>query len=77
MNTDRLQANELRSMGYRNAEVIEVAMRVMTKHYRGVPKERRILLLKDILINPMIYLRDEELNPIANGVVGANWKATP
>ena len=52
MNKFRLKEQELRNLGYTEAKAIAAAMKVMTQHYRHLPKERRLMLLKDILINP-------------------------
>ncbi len=64
----KLHEQELRNLGYTKAEAIAAAMKVMARHYRHLPKERRLMLLKDILINPLIYRNDETLHQIASQV---------
>lgn len=65
MNKFRLKEQELRNLGYTEAKAIAAAMKVMTQHYRHLPKERRLMLLKDILVNPLVYRKDETLSTIA------------
>jgi hypothetical protein len=64
----KLHEQELRNLGYTKAEAIAAAMRVMAQHYRHLPKERRLMLLKDILINPLVYRNDETLRKIAQNI---------
>ena len=62
----KITSRELSGIGYPmdgNARV--VAMQTMLRHYQRADKGFVMLLLKDILVNPLVYRKDEVLGQIS------------
>ncbi len=60
----KLKEKDLTRLGYPQGKVIGIAINVMLKHYRRMPKEEALDLLRDILEEPESYEADPNVNPI-------------
>ena len=69
MATNRLSGRAMRSIGYPEGKVIGIAQRVMEDHYKGKSKKFKLELLQRIFENPALYLKHENLGPIAKGLI--------
>ncbi len=61
----KIQGKELRAIGYPEAPVISIAMKVMEKNYKHHTKEDAMEILKAVLASPADYLDDAVLAMIA------------
>ena len=77
----RITSHELSRIGYpMDGKAKLVAMQTMLRHYQRADKGFVMLLLKDILVNPLVYRKDEVLGRfffiagrILSGVVEADF----
>src|SRR6188768_115556 len=61
----KIEAKELRALGYPESPVIPVAMNVMEKHFKHHTKEEAFEILKAVLQSPKEYANDEVLSAIS------------
>jgi len=61
----KLRGKDLRAIGYPEAPVISIAMKIMEKHYKFEKEEEVMKLLKAILAAPVEYANDAILGLIA------------
>ncbi len=61
----KIEAKELRTLGYPESPVIPVAMNVMEKHFKHHTKDEAFEILKAVLLSPKDYANDEVLSVIA------------
>ncbi|HUZ57554.1 MAG TPA: RtcB family protein [Hanamia sp.] len=61
----KIEAKELRAIGYPESPVIPVAMNVMEKHFKYHTKKDAFQILKAVLQSPKDYANDEVLSSIA------------
>jgi len=70
MNRLKLKPQELSEIGYPlTGKARLVAVTVMLKHYRRQDKGFVMLLLRDILTNPLVYKQDQVLGSISEALV--------
>jgi tRNA-splicing ligase RtcB len=65
----KLSGKQLRAIGYPEAPVISIAMKVMEKNYKHHSEEDALQILKSIFENPEEYLDDAVLGKIAEQLV--------
>ncbi len=73
----KIEAKELRAIGYPESPVIPVAMNVMEKHFKYHTKEEALEILKAVLQSPKDYATDELLQPIAEKLLPKEDKEAP
>jgi tRNA-splicing ligase RtcB len=73
----KIEAKELRAIGYPESPVIPVAMNVMEKHFKHRTKEEAFEILKAVLSSPKAYVNDEVLQPIAEKLLPKEEKGAP
>ncbi len=62
----KITKNELLNIGYPNNPRLQaVAIHAMLQHYQKAGKSKVMLLLKDILINPLVYRNDKILGKLS------------
>ena len=65
----KLTPQDLSCLGYPvSGKARLVAIEIMMKHYRKADKAKTMLLLRDILINPLIYQSDAVLGQISQAL---------
>lgn len=65
MSKIKIEAKELRAIGYPESSVIPVAMNVIEKHFKHHTKEEAFEILKAVLQSPKDYANDEVFSAIA------------
>ncbi|MBA3648928.1 MAG: RtcB family protein [Chitinophagales bacterium] len=65
MSKSKLNGKKLRALGYPQGPVISVAINVMEKHYKHLPKGEVITTLKNVLAEPAVFIKDPVLGNIA------------
>ena len=73
----KIEAKELRAIGYPESPVIPVAMNVMEKHFKYHTKEEAFEILKAVLQSPKEFANDELLQPIAEKLLPKEDKEVP
>ena len=69
MATTKLTGKELRKLGYPEGKVIGTAVKVMEEHYKGKSKKHKLELLGRVFKNPALYLKHENLGPVAKALI--------
>jgi tRNA-splicing ligase RtcB (3'-phosphate/5'-hydroxy nucleic acid ligase) len=69
MNKLKLSGKQIRAIGFPEAPVISIAMRVMEKNYKHHSEDEALQILKNIFDNPEEYLDDATLGEIAEQLV--------
>src|SRR5688500_12905028 len=65
----KLSGKELRSIGYPEGPVISIAMNIMEKNFKNLPKEDALEVLRAIVQSPNEYANDPILNKIAEALL--------
>jgi tRNA-splicing ligase RtcB (3'-phosphate/5'-hydroxy nucleic acid ligase) len=65
----KLSGKQIRAIGFPEAPVISIAMRVMEKNYKHHSEDEALQILKNIFDNPEEYLDDATLGKIAEQLV--------
>ncbi|MEQ8243109.1 RtcB family protein [Fulvivirga sp.] len=69
MATIKLTGKELRAIGYPEGRIIATVMNVMEEEYKGKSKKFKLELLSRVLASPALYVKHEQLGPIAKGLI--------
>lgn len=69
MATTKLTGKELRKVGFPEGKVIGTALKVMEDHYKGKSKKQKQELLERVFQNPALYVKHEQLGPVAKGLI--------
>jgi tRNA-splicing ligase RtcB len=69
MATSKITGKELRALGYPEGRVIATAVQVSESHYKGKSKKFKLDLLKRVVESPALYLKHEQLGPVAKGLI--------
>ena len=64
----KIEANELRRLGYPDGPLISQAMRIMQQQFKHTPHDEAIRLLQDLWEQPDTYLNDATLGKLANAI---------
>ncbi|MFT4665748.1 MAG: tRNA-splicing ligase RtcB [Polaribacter sp.] len=64
----KLRKKELQQLGYPDGPAIGMAINMMLKHYKRLPKNDVLILLKDIVENAENYKKDKNLNRIVTAL---------
>lgn len=73
MKMNKITFNELQNLGYpSDGKSRMVAIQTMLRHYQKADKGFVMVLLKDILINPLVYKNDEVLGKISEELINKN-----
>lgn len=66
MGSGKIKAKDLKSINYINDQSRSLAINIMSRHFKTVPKEEKLRLLQDIKDNPRQYQDHEFLAPLAS-----------
>ena len=70
MGKNRLKGKHLRKVDFPSDIAKSVAINIMTKHYKYVPLEEKLEVLKNVLSDPENYLEHEFLMPLSRALTG-------
>ncbi|UII21276.1 RtcB family protein [Fulvivirga ligni] len=69
MATTKLTGKELRQLGYPEGRAIGEAIKAMENSYKGKSKKFKLELLTRVVQNPALYLKHENLAPVAKSLI--------
>ncbi|MBK7873313.1 MAG: RtcB family protein [Saprospiraceae bacterium] len=70
----KLRGKDLISIGYPEGPVIGTAISIMHQHHKRKNYDDAIIILKNILKNPEIYLEDDKFSPVSRLLLHKNEK---
>jgi tRNA-splicing ligase RtcB len=65
MGSGKIKAKDLKLLNYKNDQSRSLAINIMTKHFKHVPKVEKLQVLENVKSNPEQYLEHELLAPLA------------